>query len=651
MNFDTTNLRAIPLVKIELASQTLRLSTEDVYAKDIDGSYYFWKGAVQSIDPFVSGFRDIAGGNSIISYTSLRLFGGKRFASDISLDDIFKDEDLIDSRVTIFLVGESTATEVVSGSEVGGFAIGPELTMGPELFMGPSWETMSVTSFVISGGDVIFKGALSYPDPIYDWNETTIGLRVTDRKYLEILSMSDQFGVYGKVPVVYGDFSDSFCLNEEEADDAAILYVADGQTPFTTDETMEDADLLDATTPKLVSGAGITRGTAIAALFGGSSSDVITHPVEMIYDILTVRLGTLVAEMDTASFTTVYNSLVGYEARRVFNGDESIGTALEEILFEFNLGLVIKNGLMHLTQLDLSATSSYSLDEIDVLPGTYSLSIDPNKASFNEYGYEYGAVSKGQRGSESLFGQDGYEASRVGGASILSKTSQWNFISAFIHSSITSVMTIVRHKVNLVNVATSHRLFSLIPNNIVTMTFHIWESASMLVRSVSRTFDSFNVQLELLKLPTVTFKTFGADPGSARADYAAAVAATTATYYSSHEIITGFNDTIEFITNATFTATLLPGFYSPSEMAEELERALNATATTVPMSVSYSASTYKFTIVTDNASNFSLNWLTTPEIARSILGFDASANDTGAATYTSDYICVFESQGAISAWR
>lgn len=114
----------------------------------------------------------------------------------------------------------------------------------------------------------------------------------------------------------------------------------------------------------------------------------------------------------------------------------------------------------------------------------------------------------------------------------------------------------------------------------------------------------------------------------------------------SYYLIDASNNKIDYTNNTgnTYTATITTGFYSGSTLATEIEAQLEANdADLEGYTVSYSDATGKFTIA-NNAGNYSLLWNsgtnTSTNITRKFnaVGFDNSSNDTGASSYTSDYI-------------
>lgn len=103
-------------------------------------------------------------------------------------------------------------------------------------------------------------------------------------------------------------------------------------------------------------------------------------------------------------------------------------------------------------------------------------------------------------------------------------------------------------------------------------------------------------------------------------------------------VIAATNKYIDFDEGgAELTATLTPGNYNAQTLVTEIQTRMDAAARTY--TVSYSETTAKFTIAR-GAGNFTLRWQSgtnTANTAGTTLGFNVAANDTGAATYTSDY--------------
>lgn len=112
-------------------------------------------------------------------------------------------------------------------------------------------------------------------------------------------------------------------------------------------------------------------------------------------------------------------------------------------------------------------------------------------------------------------------------------------------------------------------------------------------------------------------------------------------------IVEGFNDSLDFTENTTgdATATIATGEYANgAALATAITTALNAAATDNTYLCTYDTSTKKFTIARATGSDaFGLEWSTGTNanagkqgsIALD-LGFDDSADDTGATSYTAD---------------
>lgn len=110
-------------------------------------------------------------------------------------------------------------------------------------------------------------------------------------------------------------------------------------------------------------------------------------------------------------------------------------------------------------------------------------------------------------------------------------------------------------------------------------------------------------------------------------------------YYFNPIIISATNKFLDFTDDAGTRAASVPeGIYkTPIELAEALQAALED-ASLETMSVTYDNDAGKFTIASGSLV-FSLLWNTGANTANTIgeeLGFDVSADDTGAVTYTAD---------------
>lgn len=106
-------------------------------------------------------------------------------------------------------------------------------------------------------------------------------------------------------------------------------------------------------------------------------------------------------------------------------------------------------------------------------------------------------------------------------------------------------------------------------------------------------------------------------------------------------IVTGFNDGIRIDEGVTgeATATIAAGTYATGALlATAIATALNAAATDNTWSCSYSSSTFKFTISHDNTQTGDILWTNAASTAAADLGYDDSADDTGATSYTADTV-------------
>ncbi len=105
-----------------------------------------------------------------------------------------------------------------------------------------------------------------------------------------------------------------------------------------------------------------------------------------------------------------------------------------------------------------------------------------------------------------------------------------------------------------------------------------------------------------------------------------------------HFIIeSGVNDVLRYkdSNNDIYNVTVTAGSYTGTGLATELETQMDAVSTP-DMTVSYNASTGIFTIA-DAGGNYELLWSHGSTTIGEMLGFDPSATDAGAASYTSDF--------------
>lgn len=117
-------------------------------------------------------------------------------------------------------------------------------------------------------------------------------------------------------------------------------------------------------------------------------------------------------------------------------------------------------------------------------------------------------------------------------------------------------------------------------------------------------------------------------------------------FFNPLDVQAGVNDALDFVDDTgTFAATIPAKVYkTPKDLATAIATAMNAVAGDT-ITVTYSGdnpagdNTGKYTISSDGAVTFTLEWDTGANTATTIgglLGFDVTADDTGAFTYTGD---------------
>lgn len=95
---------------------------------------------------------------------------------------------------------------------------------------------------------------------------------------------------------------------------------------------------------------------------------------------------------------------------------------------------------------------------------------------------------------------------------------------------------------------------------------------------------------------------------------------------------------------AELTATITPATYNAQTLCTEIKTQMEV-AGALTFTVTYSETTGKFTVAA--TGNFTLRWQSGTNTANTAgvpLGFAVAANDTGAATYTGDYVSIHTSE-------
>lgn len=682
------NIRAIVFVKIELEGLTLRYASENVSATDTDNVDYFWEGRVLSIGNLSSGFNDFKDSSSTISSIPLTLANGKSYSGDSTLDAYLTSYFWGLKKVTIFLKDKLNIIAPVT-RRLESWHVGSKQYVGPKKHVGADPTVQSTgTPWSLSTSDIVFKGIVGFPN-IYSQTEDAINITVYDQRYkdqylvapsvfrsglIESNSIYSDLGtaVEGKpVPVIYGDFSDAISLpcyqvsgsasNVRKFKIADSDTLASGQAPLVsfTAIALEGAALssvvqslsngyVTVTDSKLLlpgivscSVKGKSRGTQIASVFGGSSSSLLEHPVEVIYDLLVNRIAIETTSIDTTTFLSAYNDDTSVRCRRWIGGVETIVEVVNELSFEFGLELFSLYGVFYLRKLSIQSSSENAFTQDDLL--SYKVDIDPNRSYSNSFAVRYNKNFQLQD-YQSASQLDLLRSIVLHGTTMSSIfESKWNYLNLWVVERFGLLLFLLSRPIRQVSLKLMSTAWDIAPTDVFSLTFHIFSASRMLVRQCSKNLEDFTTDLVAWDIGVTTyFKNWAADAAADPSNYANAQALTYGIWHASSRVIAGFNDTIKVTTSTSATATIPSGDYSsPSALASAIETAINAAVGT-NVTVTYNSTTRKFTIATVDVSNFTLHWTDTAEIGRSALGFDVSSNDTGAATYTSDYLSIFE---------
>ena len=713
MSLDVTNpnKRTVVFVKIELDGLTLRFATENAIAFDTDGLKYFWEGRVIDLSGISLGFNDFRESNAFVSNVSITLANGKdSLNSGSTLDSYVSGYFWGNKAVTIFLsdtleqVGNAAVTDqgfFGAGAEGSG-SVG-DVTVG-EGAGDSGWGSggyLFDSQINTSNSGLIFKGQIAFPDIFTRHDDVALQFSVYDLRYQDQKLICPNTFDYGPVqtslrfplleqnvrgktaPVIYGDFSKIALIPGfiiDIASTSKTIKVADstlvntGQTPIhsiqfiTLNGLSFSYSTIDLTTGSftinpdnflkppdfngeiLIALKGKTRGTAIAAFFGGSSGDLLEHPVEILFDLLVYYLGFSSSEIDSGTFTgfkTTYSSL---KARGYFFSGESVVDLINSLCFEFGIEIYFDNGTMYLNKLTFGSQSiTTTLSQDDIL--SYTTATDSNKQYFNSVTVQFSPLEFTQNfsQSETLDNHQKRQYHSTTKRDFNFKT-VWNNDQASILERFGRLLYISTLPIRNVSLSSTSKCFLKKPTEWLSFTFHVFSSSLLLVRSLSKNLLNLSTNLELWDLGTFQIKDYATTGASTPASLAAAQSASYSVYHCDYVLTSNYNNTLKITTSNVYTATMTAAVYpTPELLATEIQRAINVGAGKA-VTVSYSRSTAKFTIATNDSSNFTLHWTDTPEIGRSSLGFDVSSNSTGAATYTSPNVCPFDGITQASMW-
>lgn len=694
-SIDTTNpnVRAVVFVKIELDGLTLRFATENTYATDTDGQEYFWEGRVVSVSDVSAGFNDFRDAQAIVSSVSVTLANGKAYSAGSSLDSYLQNYFWGLKTCTIFLAVEGAPE--TAGSGTGFWKVGSGNYLGAGKKIGSGFVYSSTNTFSLASADIIIKGVISFPNVFDSWTDKEIEFSVFDNRYTDqFLASPNLFkrgdvtdsitfrylgsGVEGQhIPTIYGDYSDEAVipgfLISNQYSHQKIFKIADstlcgtGQYPltsisqvaviakdwtifssFTSDSnngnvTVDIPNQIDTNQGILVACKGKTRSSAIAGFFGtGSIETILEHPAEVLFDLLVTRMGVAESFLNQSSFKTVRALDTSLKCRRWIGGGESISEVINDLCFEFGYELFNLFGYFHLVSQSVLGSSQASINQDHILSDTYQIQTDPNRTYFNSLAIRFRDDPDNAEFQSVVRLQNDAKISQHGKTQDFVYETKWNYLQAQVADRFSLLLSVFAGPLKIVNANLTSYAWRLRPTDVFDLTYHIFSSSNFLVRSVSKSLSLFTTAISGWEIGTNRVKDWAQDAASTPANYADAVSATYSIWHSTPRIVTGFNDTIKLTTSTTATATITAGLYtSVSSLASAIETAINAAVGT-NVTVTYSSSTRKFTIATVDASNFTIHWTDTPEIGRDILGFNVSSNDTGAATYTSDYVAIFD---------
>lgn len=702
------SVRLVYFVKIALGSQTLRYASEDIVANDTDNVTYFWEGRVADVANLNAGFNDYKSGSATVSSTTVTLTNGKRTANSSNLDSLVAS-DIWGFRIcTIFAVALTGTIGASILRATQNWKVGLQQYAGPGKFMGASGAVQTQDNQLVLGtSDILFAGTISFPNVFQDYSDKNVTFNVFDPRYLDQLLIApnvikqgtvldnsnfitpNPISIGSTIPVIYGDFSEAVQVPAYEvsgypASFTRILKIADagslsaGQYPVTTVTAVQTTNVASVITinsltlsygqatitfsgtfPQstsltyLVACTGKTRGTPISSLFGGLSTNLLEHPVEVVYDLISNRLATADTYIDTASFTTLYNLDTTLKCRRWIASSETVTMVLNELCFEFGFELTNLFGTYYIKKQSITGTSILSLTETAFDSNTYTLQTDPNRSYFNSITMRYSQNPNSNSFSKVLRIQNDNKVNQFGHTEEYVVNLNWTYKALAITERFSLLLFVISKPLRQLSLTLRSIAWFLKPSDTFDLTFHIFSAQKFLVRNVIKTVKNLSTQVTAWDIGITYFKNWAQDSDTDPASYAAASALTYGIWHADNTITTGYNDTLIFATDGTYTATIAAGSYLTAVLlATAIQTAMNAVSTVKTVTVSYNATTRKFTILRNDSANMTVYWSLTPEIGMSSLGFDTSSDLSGSASYTSGYLAIFDlSDGeAVTQW-
>jgi len=692
MSFTTSDskTRSVFFLKIELSGKTLRFAEEDVLAKET-GTWRFFEGRLTGLSSVIAGFNDLQDSNSVISNMTFDLVNGVRNSSDSNLDSDLLNYFWPNSTVTLYLKEKSTITEIESQ-----WRVGPQMYAGPGRRIGGGTisESFEFSGYELESSDILFKGKISFPDGIRIHEEETVRISVHDDSYNDNkLTAPNIFSIKEPendvnfpegnpgiesivIPVIYGDFSKSLVLPSyqirgfptkenltfKSADSntlssgqnalesigtvkAGTVAVSTTATDLSDGDFDIDIDDVNQNAGDVFLGAsGKTRGTAITNVFGGSSSDLLENPVEIIYDLLVNRLGVDSSLIDESSFTTAQSTLSDAKARAFIGNDTRITEAIRAIAFEFSIDLHNLFGSWYLNALPYNpSTSDLSIDQDDIRTDTFQIKHDPNKLYFNRFSIRLEQRPIDNGFNRSLIFDHKDKQTEHGFVQDFDYEFKWVYRTVDALERLGNMMGFTLRPLRQVSFSCAFRAWNIQPNDVITVTYGPLSSQKVLVRRVQKNPRELSTDIFGWVLPTRKTRVYASSSQAAPTSYTDASSASYGVFHADLNIVSGFNDKIEFTTDAAYTATLDSAYYaSGTALASEIQSKMNAQSTTRTITVTYNTVSRKFRFQSDDGNNWSINWTNDKELGRSSLGFDTSADDSSAAEYFSDYVAVFD---------
>jgi len=376
------------------------------------------------------------------------------------------------------------------------------------------WGNRSVGVYIGEGRDLSnytldFQGKIRFPDGIlFDGHHIEVSVR--DRRtyeYAMIPSGTYTATLYPNleeksknlpIPIAYGDWTDGdgtcpavcidITINEFKICAHAIfsiLQVYKNDIAIShTDENLTNAKFRISTYDP--------ENDTVTVKFQGKkdAGDVlITHPIDMIEDMLTDYVGIFSGDIDNSSFADTKERIGDLAARRFISDRVSSTTLIMEVCNEVNLDFYVKNGKYTLNHREPDVEIEDTFDETDILRNSFSVSVDPDRLYANRMRARYRYHPGDQKYLGDYLIEDSQAISDALETVYRKMDFEWLYRDVEVQAITSRRLMLQKSQIAVIQVAVKYRGILKFIADTVGLTFSKYTQRPMQIREISKDFD------------------------------------------------------------------------------------------------------------------------------------------------------------------